>query len=190
MEDIAGWVAPIATMIAAMMTAANLGPRVTGWGFVVFSVGSIAWTVVALATDQQNLLLTNLFLALVNIVGIWRWLGREARLEDGAEAAQRRSRLSSLPDLFPLNALEGRAIEGPEGERIGTAAGAMAEADSGRISYVVIRTGGLAGVGETLHAMGWGKLIPTADGFKTTLTLAQLIDLPAIDPADWPARAG
>jgi hypothetical protein len=29
----AGWVAPAATMIAAMMTAANLGARVIGWGF-------------------------------------------------------------------------------------------------------------------------------------------------------------
>ena len=54
MEDIAGWVAPIATMIAAMMTAANLGPRVTGWGFVVFTVGSIAWSTVAIATDQPT----------------------------------------------------------------------------------------------------------------------------------------
>ena len=41
--DIAGWIAPIATAIAAIMTASNLGTRVTGWGFVVFAVGSIAW---------------------------------------------------------------------------------------------------------------------------------------------------
>lgn len=38
-EAVAAWVAPVATMIAAVMTAANLGARVTGWGFVVFVIG-------------------------------------------------------------------------------------------------------------------------------------------------------
>ena len=55
MIEIAEWVAPIATMIAALMTAANLGPRVTGWGFVVFTVGAIAWAAIGLATGQSNL---------------------------------------------------------------------------------------------------------------------------------------
>ena len=39
METIASWVAPIATTIAALMTASNLGSRVTGWGFT--GIGSI-----------------------------------------------------------------------------------------------------------------------------------------------------
>lgn len=34
-----------ATMIAAMMTAANAGARVRGWGFVVFA--TIAWSLTA-----------------------------------------------------------------------------------------------------------------------------------------------
>jgi hypothetical protein len=37
-------------MIAAMMTPANLGARVTGWGFVLFSVGAVAWVTVALGS--------------------------------------------------------------------------------------------------------------------------------------------
>jgi hypothetical protein len=40
MNDIAAWIAPAATVIAAVMTAANLGARITDWGFVVFTVGS------------------------------------------------------------------------------------------------------------------------------------------------------
>lgn len=36
--DLAGWAAPAATMIAAMMTAFNFGARITGWGFVAFTV--------------------------------------------------------------------------------------------------------------------------------------------------------
>src|SRR6202007_1871385 len=91
MIETAGWLAPAATMIAAMMTAANLGARVTGWGFVVFTVGSIGWCAIALSTGQQNLLWTNGFLTLVNGVGIWRWLGRKARYEAGGKSAEVRS---------------------------------------------------------------------------------------------------
>lgn len=49
MEEAAGWIASAATMIAAMMTAANLRSRVTGWGFVIFLVGAIAWSMVVTA---------------------------------------------------------------------------------------------------------------------------------------------
>ncbi|MEK7456583.1 MAG: hypothetical protein AABZ76_16905 [Pseudomonadota bacterium] len=54
MEDLAGWIAPAATMIAAMMTAANLGARVTGWGFGVFTLGSIAWSIVGLLISTEK----------------------------------------------------------------------------------------------------------------------------------------
>ena len=74
-EDITHYVAPAATMIAACMTAANLGPRVTGWGFAVFTIGSLSWCIIGIVSGQQSLVLTNAFLTLVNIVGIWRWLG-------------------------------------------------------------------------------------------------------------------
>ncbi len=42
MESILNWVAPIATIVAALMTASNLGAKITGAGFIVFTVGSIA----------------------------------------------------------------------------------------------------------------------------------------------------
>ena len=42
MADSISWVATIATIIAASMTAANLGSRITGYGFAVFLVGSLA----------------------------------------------------------------------------------------------------------------------------------------------------
>lgn len=52
MISLVGWLATIATMIAAMMTASNLGARVTGWGFVVFSISSVCWTTLGYATGQ------------------------------------------------------------------------------------------------------------------------------------------
>ena len=87
METVANWVAPIATTIAAIMVAANLGTRITGLGFIVFSVGSVAWIVIGAATDQPSLMWQNVFLLFVNVVGIWRWLGIRARYEKGAGAA-------------------------------------------------------------------------------------------------------
>ena len=43
MEEILNWIAPAATILAALMTASNLGARITGVGFIVFTVGSLCW---------------------------------------------------------------------------------------------------------------------------------------------------
>lgn len=91
MEQVANWVAPIATTIAAIMVAANLGSRITGFGFIVFSVGSIAWMAVGWFDDQMNLVWQNAVLLGVNLVGIWRWLGLRARYEKGAQVAAEQS---------------------------------------------------------------------------------------------------
>lgn len=189
MDDIAGWVAPIATIIAAMMTAANLGPRITGWGFVVFTAGSVAWSVVGFASGQRNLIAANLFLTLVNLVGVWRWLGREARLEDGARAAERDSGSAPTPELVEIGSIEGRPILDEKGNKVAEAAGAMAEAASGRIAYILIRRGGLAGVGDSFHALGWDMLTPRDKAFRTCLSDEEVAALPEVDPASWPASA-
>src|SRR5206468_3053614 len=87
MADSISWVATIATVIAASMTAANLGTRITGYGFCVFLVGSLAWLATGLSTDQPALTWTNVVLTVLNIFGIWRWLGRQAKVEEGARTA-------------------------------------------------------------------------------------------------------
>lgn len=121
----AGWIAPAATMIAAMMTAANLGARVTGWGFVVFSVGSVAWTTVGLTSGQTNLVLSNAFLTVVNLVGIWRWLGRQATYDKGSSAAADASARHPVPSLYPAGGVIGAKLTGPGGEAVGTVVDAM-----------------------------------------------------------------
>ncbi len=93
MESIAQWVAPAATTLAAIITAANLGSRITGWGFVVFCVGALGWIVIAASTHQTSLLWQNAFLLLVDIFGVWRWLGMRARYEKGAGAATEKTRI-------------------------------------------------------------------------------------------------
>jgi hypothetical protein len=187
MTEIAGWVAPAATMIAAMMTAANLGARVTGWGFVVFTIGSISWTVVALATGQQNLLWTNAFLTLVNGVGIWRWLGRQARYEDGGQAASARSARARAPTLFQVSALAGSKLSDAHGETIATIVDGMMRCSDSALAYVVVSEGGLGGVGERLHALKPRDLVFTEEGVQCRLTAEDLKARATLTPGAWPA---
>ena len=188
-EDIAGWIAPIATMIAAMITAANLGSRITGWGFVVFLVGSIAWVTVAVVTHQPNLMWSNLFLTVINIVGIWRWLGRQAKLDDGAKAAGEQSAAAATPDLFPAAMLQDCPLEGPDGAEVGRIAGAMAECASGRIAYLVVGEGGAGGIGEKLHMIAWDRIEACNDKLRCDLSADAVAALPEVTPDQWPERA-
>ena len=91
MQQIAGWVAPIATTLAAILVATNLGTRITGIGFIIFAIGSIAWMVIGAASGQANLLWQNAILLGINVLGVWRWLGLRARYDRGAAAATRAS---------------------------------------------------------------------------------------------------
>lgn len=189
MEDIAGWIAPIATMIAAMMTAANLGARVTGWGFIVFTVGSIAWTTVGLTSGQTNLVASNAFLTLVNLVGIWRWLGRQVAYEDGAKSAQAASRRSTTPTLFTATGISGMEVVDPEGKPLGRAVEALIECATSSVSYVVVATGGLAGIDEQLRAVPRNHVHFGCDDLKLHLSAEEFERLPVLEAGHWPASA-
>ena len=105
METSLSWVATIATITAASITASNLGSRITGYGFIVFTVGSIAWFGLGLVTGQSALVWTNAALTFLNLFGIWRWLGRQAKIEDGSTAAAEASQASPGEALFPVSLL-------------------------------------------------------------------------------------
>jgi len=190
LAEAAGWVAPAATMLGAIMTAANLGARVTGWGFVVFTVGAAAWMAVGAATGQSNLLFSNGFLLVVDVIGIWRWLGRRARYDQAAGAATQESRAArAVPTLFALSALEGRPVHDADGATIATTVEAMAACDTGAVSYIVVRAGGVAGVGERLHALGWDEVRVGTEAIATDLSAESLAARQMLDPARWPVSA-
>ncbi len=189
MTEIAEWVAPIATMIAALMTASNLGPRVTGWGFVVFTIGAIAWAAIGLATGQSNLLWQNIVLLVVDIFGIWRWLGQETRWVEGATSATEASERSPVPRLFPASLFAGGAVADRTGKHIGHAVDAMIQCHDGQISYIVIRSGGIGGVGEQLRDVPWQAFRAGEDKIMLDLVVERFAALPPIDPQHWPARA-
>ena len=169
MADIAGWIALVATCIAAVMTASNLGVRVTGWGFFVFTLGAVAWIVVGAVMHQTQLLYSNLFLGLVDLFGIWRWLGRRARISDTAEAEEKRSDARQGESLFSTAKLDGLPVRSRDGEVVATAVDALAACAGGRIDFLIIRAGGVGGVGETLYRLPWAEARIAGDEIATSL---------------------
>lgn len=188
LTSVAEIAAPAATMIAAMMTAANIGPRVTGWGFVVFTLGSIGWCIIGIATGQQNLLLSNAFLTLVNLVGIWRWLGRQARYADGSRKATLRSRAEPGSQIVPVSGLIGSDVLDAAGDKVATVVDAMVTCDQVSLAYAVISVGGVGGVGERLHALPPQAMKLGPDGIHTALDDRTLQALPAIEIDHWPTQ--
>lgn len=182
----AGWIAPAATVLAAMMTASNLGARLTGWGFVVFLIGSVGWCTVALATDQPNLLWTNAFLALVNLVGIWRWLGRQAKYEKGGKQAADRSARARVPSLVSIAGLAGSKLLDRNGASLGLFVDAMMRCSDAGLAYVVVSEGGVVGVGERLHALGPDELEFSETAVTSRIGAEELSARPILG-ATWPA---
>jgi hypothetical protein len=176
-------------MIAAMMTAANFNARVTGWGFAVFTVGSICWSVVGALTGQTNLLATNGVLTLVNLIGVWRWLGKQQTYEEGGKSAEASSRRASSPTLFTATGIAGMPVQDKDGEPRGKAVEALLECRTGQISYIVVATGDIAGIYEQLRAVPRGNLSFGCDYLTLALSTEQYEALPVLTDGDWPAEA-
>lgn len=187
MLDIAGWIAAAATVGAAMMTAANLGSRITGYGFVVFVFGSLCWSAVGIISGQTSLIATNAFLTLVNLIGVWRWLGRQAKFDDGGNRAAQRSAASRVPTLFSTAALAGSEVIDPDEQVVGTVIDAMAKCDGCGLAYVVIAVGGVGGVGERLYAIDPKHFVFSQGQIKMSLRSVDLDNLVAIQSDNWPA---
>lgn len=187
MENSLSWVATIATITAASVVASNLGARITGYGFVVFTVGSLAWLALGLTTGQPALVWTNAALTFLNLFGIWRWLGRQTRIEDGSTAAALASRATPGEALFPVSLLT-RANVRTNSAHLGNCVEAMAGCRSGRIFYVVVTEGGIAGAGETLRRLPWSGLRVDDDEVITALDQAQFCRLEPVSKDQWPVR--
>lgn len=177
-------------MIAALMTAANLGARTTGWGFVVFTAGSIAWIVVGVSSGQHNLVVANGFLTAINLIGIWRWLGRQQTYEDGGKSAASASRRSPAPTLFTATGIAGMTVEATSGRVIGKAVEALVTCHSGEVSYIVVSTTNAAGLDEQLRPVPREDCEFSCDRVVLTLSPAAFHAIAPLGPGAWPASAG
>ena len=68
------WIAAIGTMCAAGLVAADLGRRVTGFGFVLFCAVSVTWIVSGLTSGAMPIAVMNAILLLINLWGVWQYL--------------------------------------------------------------------------------------------------------------------
>lgn len=188
METFVSWIATVATIAAACMTASNLGARITGFGFIVFTVGSIAWLTLGLLTNQPALLWTNIVLTGLNLFGVWRWLGRQAQVEDGARHAAVKSADLPSETLFPATLLSRASLVGRDGHELGTLVDAMIGCSSGRLSYLVVAEGGVAGVGESLRRVEWDGAAIEGEQVTGPLDGPAFASLPMLARDNWPGR--
>jgi hypothetical protein len=188
MNDWLSWFATAATIGGALLTASNLGARITGTGFVVFLFGSLSWIGISLMSGQQALFWTNIVLTFLNLFGIWRWLGRQAAVDKGAKAATEASEKSPSETLFRASLFTNGKIFDSDGEAMATCVDGMLDERSGRPRYLVISEGGVAGAGETLRRLPWSEVAPREDGFSTALIAGQLARCDIVDRSHWPAR--
>ena len=126
---------------------------------------------------------------MVDIFGVWRWLGQETRWAEGAISAAQASERDPVPELFPASMFIGAAIADPAGDHIGHGVDAMLRCDDGQVSYVVIRSGGIGGVGEQLRELPWQRVRVANEKIAVDLDAAAFAALATIDPQRWPERA-
>jgi len=187
MDNLASWIATVATILAACLTASNLGSRITGYGFIIFTIGSIAWFTVGYLTGQPALVWTNVVMTLLNLFGVWRWLGRQAKLEEGGKAASAASEATPGEKLFPVSLLTSAPAH-LGGEQKATCVDAMIGCASGRLAYVVVSQGGLAGVGETFRRVPWKLARIEEDRLLLSCDQDEFDRLEQLDRKEWPGR--
>lgn len=188
MDQTASWIATAATIIAACFTASNLGSRITGIGFIIFTIGSIAWFSFGWLSDEPTLMYTNAVMTALNLFGVYRWLGRQAKLEEGASKAAEASEAAPGENLFPASTLTASRLVGRGGEALGTTVDAMLSCNGGKLRYLVVAQGGVAGIGETFRRVDWHYAGVQDGEVRTEFDPDSFARLPELQKDNWPGR--
>ena len=80
LADILEWYATISGIVAALMIAADVNRKVTGWGFVLFCTMNFAWIGFGMIDETGGLTTQNVVLLAINLLGIYRYLWRKQPL--------------------------------------------------------------------------------------------------------------
>jgi hypothetical protein len=188
MDQTVSWIATAATIIAACFTASNLGSRITGIGFIIFTIGSIAWFSFGWLSDEPTLMYTNAVMTALNLFGVYRWLGRQAKLEEGASKAAEASEAAPGENLFPASTLTASRLVGRGGEALGTTVDAMLSCNGGKLRYLVVAQGGVAGIGETFRRVDWHYAGVQDGEVRTEFDPDSFAQLPELQKDNWPGR--
>ena len=90
--------------------------------------------------------------------------------------------------LIGSDKVEGTAVYGSDGKRIGSVQRVMIDKVSGKVAYAVISFGGFLGIGEDYYPMPWANLRydTSLEGYRIGITDDQLRDAPKFNRnTDW-----
>jgi nicotinamide riboside transporter PnuC len=87
LAEILEWYATVSGIVAALMIAADVNRKVTGWGFVLFCTMNLAWIGFGMIDETGGLTTQNVVLLAINLLGIYRYLIRRQPLHPQGAAA-------------------------------------------------------------------------------------------------------
>ncbi|MGH8470413.1 MAG: PRC-barrel domain-containing protein [Gammaproteobacteria bacterium] len=109
--------------------------------------------------------------------------------QDVTEA--RRDLRQDLAQTHRVKTVIGMNVKNSQGEALGEIHDLVLNFDDGDIAYVVISSGGLLGMGDTLRAVPWKALSlnSKADGFVVNIDQTAWKNAPSFKDNDWPEVA-
>lgn len=66
------WTGTAAGILGAILVALHID--VSGYGYLLFLLGSVAWTAAGLRMREPSIWSLNAAFSAINLLGIWRWL--------------------------------------------------------------------------------------------------------------------
>ena len=117
---------------------------------------------------------------------------RKDVMEEKQDVTEARKDLrQDLAQTHRAKTVIGMDVKNSQGEALGKIHDLVLNFDDGDIAYVVISSGGLLGVGDTLHAVPWKALSlnSQADGFILNIDQTAWKNAPSFKENDWPEVA-
>ncbi|MGH8545228.1 MAG: PRC-barrel domain-containing protein [Gammaproteobacteria bacterium] len=117
---------------------------------------------------------------------------RKDVMEEGQDVTEaRRDLRKDLAQTHRAKTVIGMNVKNSQGEALGEIHDLVLNFDDGDIAYVVISSGGLLGMGDTLRAAPWKALSlnSKADGFVLNIDQTAWKNAPSFKDNDWPEVA-
>jgi sporulation protein YlmC with PRC-barrel domain len=117
---------------------------------------------------------------------------RKDVMEEGQDVTEARKDLrKDVAQTHRAKTVIGMSVKNSQGEALGKIHDLVLNFDNGDIAYVVISSGGLLGMGDTLHAVPWKALSlnSQADGFILNIDQTAWKNAPSFKENDWPEVA-
>ncbi|MBW8301732.1 MAG: PRC-barrel domain-containing protein [Hydrogenophaga sp.] len=110
-------------------------------------------------------------------------------MHQNTQAAGRDPYVKDTASLIASDKVDGTAVYGADGERIGSIKRIILEKRGGRVAYAVLSFGGFLGIGDDYYPLPWEKLTydESLDGYRIDLTKEQIERAPRLkdDDRDW-----